>query len=406
MSLWESISSSWQAIYTNKMRSILTILGIVIGVGAVVFLISFGQGQQAQMTETFEEMGANALYITNASTNVGGKVNLTLEDAEALSNPNRAPSIKVVAPMSIATVNIAYGNENLSQSVSGVTPEIAQVRSYPVTEGNFISQIDIRKKTDVAVLGYQTALDLFGSANPVGESIRISGRRFEVIGIIEELGGMGPAVDSYALIPLTTMQARIITQTSARGHPVQTIAVQAVSTDQIDSAKEQATTILRQRHHIREGEDNDFNIIDMRDILDTMKEALGIFAIFLSSVGAISLLVGGIGIMNIMLVSVTERTREIGIRKAIGAKRRDILRQFLVESAVLSLSGGIIGLLIASSGALLISSIDLGFPTNFIMSPTIVIVVLGVSIGIGLVSGTYPAVRAARLDPIEALRHE
>jgi putative ABC transport system permease protein len=209
------------------------------------------------------------------------------------------------------------------------------------------------------------------------------------------------------MIPLTTMQAKIVTQTSPRGRPVQTIAVKATSPDEIDNATEQIVTILRQRHNIREGEDDDFTVVDMQEILNSMEQALGVFSVFLGSVGAISLVVGGIGIMNIMLVSVTERTREIGIRKAVGAKRRDILLQFLVESAMLSLSGGVIGLLFAVAGTLLVSGVELGgYTVKAPVSIDIVVAALSVAIGIGLASGAYPAFRAASLDPIESLRHE
>ena len=409
MSLWESFITSIYSLWSNKMRSALTILGIVIGVSAVVFLVSFGQGHKEQMTTTFEDLGANAIYVTTAGMSEqiqGATGSLTIEDAEALADPYRAPSVEIVAPMIEKMAKVSYGNENATVDLIGVTPEIADIIAYPVAKGDFISEQDIRRRTNVAVLGHETALNLFGTEEPLGKTIRVSGRKFEVIGVVEKKGGMMGAADDYIMIPLTTMQSRIVMQTSAKGRPVQTIAIKAASPDEIDAATEQITEILRQRHHIREGEDDDFNVIDMQDILNTMQEVLGIFQLFLGSVGAISLVVGGIGIMNIMLVSVTERTREIGIRKAVGAKRRDIVSQFLVESAMLSLIGGIIGLLIALAGSFLINNIDIGFPIKAPISANIVIVALTVSIGIGLTSGTYPAFRAARLDPIESLRHE
>ena len=410
MNLWESIISSWNTLKANKMRSGLTVLGIVIGVSAVVFLVSFGKGHQENITKIFEEMGANAIYITGTSMGqgiTGGTGSLTLEDAEALLDPNRAPSVEAVAPMIEKMDRASYGTEDTLTDVVGITPDILKMTSYPIEVGRFISEEDVRRRTSVAVLGYQTKQDLFGSNEALGESIRVAGRKFEVVGVLEKKGGMMGTADDYVMIPLTTMQTKITTQTSARGRPVQTIAVKAVNPEEIGAATEQIKTILRQRHHIREGEDDDFTVVDMQEILNSMEQALGIFSVFLGSVGAISLVVGGIGIMNIMLVSVTERTREIGIRKAVGAKRRDILRQFLVEAAMLSLAGGVIGLLIAVMGTRLVSGLDLGgYEVSAPISTDIVIIAIIVAVGIGLISGSYPAFRAARLDPIDSLRHE
>ena len=407
MNLWESVITAWQTIYTNQMRSGLTILGIVIGVSAVVFLVSFGRGHEANITAIFEEMGANAIYITGAGGFAGPIGSLTLEDAEALANPNRAPSVASVAPISSTMGKVTYGNENVVVEITGVTPEVADILGYPIAEGEFISERHVRQRADVAVLGHRTASDLFDSVSPIGETIRASGRKFEVIGVTEEQGGMMGPADEYVLIPITTMQSRIMGETSTRGQHVQIIGVQAVSTDQIEAAQEEVITILRQRHHIREGEDDDFSVVDMQEIMDQMQQVLGIFQVFIGSVGGISLVVGGIGIMNIMLVSVTERTREIGIRKAIGARRRDILRQFLIEAAMLSLSGGIIGLILAFMGTTAVTGINLGgYSVYAPMSIDIVLVAISVAIIIGLASGAYPAFRAASLDPIESLRHE
>jgi len=411
MNLWESIISSWQVLYTNKMRSSLTILGIVIGVWAVVFLVSFGRGHEANITAIFEGMGANAIYITSSSTMMqgmsGATGSLTIEDAEALANPNRAPSIDLVSPISEKMAKVVYGNENSNVDIMGATPEITEIISYPVGEGEFISEEDVKRGANVAVLGSLTATNLFNTEDPIGKTIRISGTQFQVIGVFEKKGGFIGSADDFVMIPITTMQARILGETTTRGRPVQTIGIKAVSTDQINAAREEATAILRQRHHIGPKEDDDFTVIDMQEIMKSMRQVLGIMQVFLGFVGAISLVVGGIGIMNIMLVSVTERTREIGIRKAVGAKRRDILRQFLVESAMLSLSGGIIGLTLAALATWLITGVQLGpYPVKAPMSLDIVIIALSVAVIVGLVSGIYPAYRAARLDPIESLRHE
>ncbi len=402
MSIWDSVRTSWQSIVSTKMRSVLTVLGVVIGVAAVVFLVGLGRGQQSTITSMFEDMGANAFYISSTSEKAGTGGSVTLDDAEALEDPIRAPTIDVVAPMIGSMVTVSYGNSDVNINCTGVTPAITDIRSYPVEKGNFISDVDIKRRTSVAVLGHQTALDLFGTSDPIGETIRVAGRRFQVIGIIEELGGR-PGSDDYILIPLTTMQAKIVS-----GKDVSQIAVLANDTDQIDTAIAEATEILRQRHHIREGEEEDFDIRNMTEILKNMRQSLATFSIFLGAIGAIALVVGGIGIMNIMLVSVSERTREIGIRKAIGATRPDILVQFLTEAAMLSLTGGIIGLLLALGGTALIGGLSMmgPFTIEAKIGADIIIIALVVAIGVGLISGTYPAFRAAILDPIDSLRHE
>ena len=401
MSIWESVTTSWQSIWNTKMRSALTMLSVVIGVAAVVFLVGLGRGQQSSMTTMFEDMGANAIYISSTSEKIGAGESLTLQDAEALESVVRAPSVAVVAPTINRMLKVSYGNVDVNVSCNGITPEIASVRSYPIAKGSFISDNDVKTRTSVVVLGYQTAIDLFGTANPLAENLRVAGRKFQVTGVIEELGGRSGS-DDFILIPLTTMQSKIVA-----GKDVQTIAVMATSTEEIDAAIGQVTVILRERHNIRAGEDNDFSVTNMTEVLSSMTESLATFAIFLGCIGAIALLVGGIGIMNIMLVTVSERTREIGIRKAVGAKRRDILYQFLTEASMLSLTGGVVGLLIALAGSQLIGGIQMmRFPIEAQITPDIVVLALAVSVGIGLISGTYPAFRAASLDPIESLRHE
>ena len=401
MNVWESIRSAWKSIFSNKLRSSLTMLGIVIGVSAVVLMVALGTGFQVSMQQTFENLGASALYVYSSSDKAVKTLRpLTIEDAEALKNKTLAPAIAVVSPALNAGVSASYGNSNVTVQATGVTPVITQIKSYTLAGGRFISDQDVTARENVVVLGYQTALDLFGSQSPLGKSIRISGMKFQVVGFIEKVGGF--AGDSFILMPLTTMQSKI-----SGGNDLQQIAVKAVSPDQVDAAIAQMTAIMRARHYIAPGAVDDFQIRDMREVLNSMQDQLAAFAFFLSSVGAISLIVGGIGIMNIMLVSVTERTREIGIRKAIGAKRRDILVQFLIEAAALSLSGGLIGLLLAVVASTFMPNVPMGNLTiGAQISVGVVILALTVSIGIGVISGTYPAFRAAQLDPIESLRHE
>jgi len=354
MNIWESIRTAWQSIFSNKMRSSLTMLGIVIGVSAVVLLVALGEGFQTGMKTTFENMGASALYISSSTDKAVKSVReLTLDDAEALADRSVAPSIAVVSPTLSKNVSASYGNNSVTAQCTGVMPEITEIRNYTLEGGRFISDQDIKARQNVVVLGYQTALDLFGSESPLGKSLRVEGSKFQVIGTIEKMGGF--AGDSYILMPLTTMQSKMV-----GGKNVQQIAVKAVGPDKVDSAIAEMTSILRARHYISSGAADDFAIRDMREILNSMQQTMAGFSLFLGSVGAISLIVGGIGIMNIMLVSVTERTREIGIRKAIGAKRRDILLQFLIEAAAVSLTGGLIGLLLATAGASLMGNISLG----------------------------------------------
>ena len=401
MSIWESLKTAWQSIFANKMRSSLTMLGMVIGVCAVVLLVALGQGFQTEMTQTFNDMGASALYVSQStSKEVTVMRPLTMDDAEALNDRTLAPSISVVSPTRQTRATAQYGNNNASVTVMGVTPTIVEIRNYQVDQGHFITDQDVTARASVAVLGYQTAQDLFGTDSAVGKTLRVSGARFQIVGTLQKMGGLGG--DSYVLIPLTTMQSRL-----TGGDEIQQIAVKAASPDLVDAVITEIASIMRARHYITPGASDDFQITDMREILASMQTTLATFSIFMGAVGAISLLVGGIGIMNIMLVSVTERTREIGIRKAIGARRRDILIQFLIEAAVISMTGGLIGLGLAVLGASLLGNINMGNATvTPEISATIVIVALAVSIGTGLISGTYPAFRAARLDPIESLRHE
>jgi putative ABC transport system permease protein len=401
LNILESLKTAWQSIFANKLRSSLTMLGIIIGVAAVVLLVALGNGFQTSMQQTFENLGASALYVSGTTDKTVSIIRpLTFDDSQALADKSLAPSIAIVAPTLSKGVSASYGNNNVNVQATGITPLIGDIKKYDLSAGRFITDQDVATRQNVVVLGWQTTQDLFGNQTAVGQTIRVAGGRYQVVGSVAKMGGF--TGDSFILMPLTTMQSKI-----SGGNNVQQIAVKAASPDQVDAAIAEITSIMRARHFIASGGSDDFQIRDMRDVLNQLQSQLAAFSFFLSAVGAISLLVGGIGIMNIMLVSVSERTREIGIRKAIGAKRRDILVQFLIEAAALSLSGGLIGLALALFFSLFLRNVPFGQLTvGAQISAGIVILALAVSIGIGVISGTYPAFRAARLDPIESLRHE
>ena len=396
----------------NKMRSTLTILGVVIGVAAVISLMSIGRGSQAAITNNIESMGTNLLFVSpGASTQEGVRGaqgsagTLTLEDAEAISE---VPAVVAVAPQVSSFVQVVAGRQNTRTQVIGVTPEYQFVRNFPLAQGDFITASQVKNRAKVVVLGSSVSETLFGRLIPIGESVKINGIQYKVIGVLESKGGTGfGSQDDVIMAPITTVQARMSRQvTTSGGLSVQSINVQVGSANNIDAATQQITAILEERHNVIAGND-DFTITSQQDMVQTLNESTGVFVIFLAAIAGISLLVGGIGIMNIMLVSVTERTREIGIRKSVGARRRDILLQFMVESATLSLLGGGIGILLGWGISRLISGLNIsGTTINTVMSADILILAVSVSAAIGIVFGLYPAYRAARLNPIDALRYE
>ena len=415
MKLFESLAIAIRSLLANKLRSALTMLGIIIGVGAVIALMSVGRGAQAAITSTFEKMGTNVLYVMSTSVEEGGMMaiqygtmtpTLTLEDAKALEG---VPSVTAITSVNENYVEVTAGGESKVAIIHGATPEYQQVYKYSVASGQFFSNRDIASRNTVVVLGSKVAEDLFGDDDPVGQMVKIKGKRFTVVGVFEPKGGamMGMSLDDVVVTPITTFQTRLFTQQTTRGEDaVQQIALQVASADAIDDVTAEVETILRHRHRIAADEENDFAVVSMEQMLGMFQQVLGIFTIVLGAIASVSLLVGGIGIMNIMLVSVTERTREIGIRKAVGAKRRDILSQFLLEAAMLSLLGGGIGIVGGGGLSFLISLIDIGgIALHSVVSPDIVILAVSVSVFIGVVSGIYPAMRAARLNPIDALRY-
>ncbi|MCK4388171.1 MAG: ABC transporter permease [Dehalococcoidia bacterium] len=415
MKIWDCFSTALRTLFSHKMRSILTMLGILIGVAAVISMVSLVRAEQDMVRESFESLGTNLVMVLPGAPStmmgIGGPLGsaqtLTLEDAEAIAS--NAPSVAMVAPVVQTSGQIVAGGENLGARISGVTPEYQYVSNLTLAEGSFITKQDYRGRSRVVVLGSELAGNLFGLRSPVGEAVRIDGRQFRVIGVLESKGTAFGNEDLMAYAPLSTVQSTLTVQrTSSIGHTIQAISIQAKSKEQIDSAKWEISNILRQRHHIREGEDDDFTVMSMDAILSAADQMYVIGQLIMGAIAGISLLVGGIGIMNIMLVSVTERTREIGLRKAVGAKRRDILTQFLIEAAVLSSCGGAIGVLLGWFIVKIASDAvaNMGFPFPAVVPGDVIALAVGVAVFVGLASGLYPAVRAARLDPIESLRHE
>lgn len=415
MNILESFRVSLRSLGANKLRATLTMLGVIIGVAAVIALLAVGQGASAAITEQVQGIGSNLIFVMPGSfqqngvrSAVGSATTLTLEDAEGLLDSTCCPDVLVVAPVFSANVQVVFGGNNTNTSVTGTTPEFQQVRNFYVEQGRFLELRDNETLARVAVLGSETARQLFEGKDPLGKTIKINRVPFQVIGIMQTKGGtglFGQNQDDVIFVPIRTAQTRLFgTQAlTANGQRrVSVIYVSARSEDRADSAISQITQELRQRHHIQFQQD-DFSVASQKDLLGALSQITGILTIFLASIAAISLLVGGIGIMNIMLVSVTERTREIGIRKAVGAKRRDILTQFLMEAIALSLSGGFIGILL---GASIAQAVNLTGVLTTVIEASSVVLAVGFSVAVGLFFGLYPAWRASALHPIQALRYE
>ena len=406
MSLPAVLITALSSLGANKLRTALALLGIVIGVAAVISTMSAGRGAQREIISRIGALGADLLFVYPQQTPNGVQGTLTLDDAYALIDPVSAPAVRRVAPEIGTVAEVVAGRESTFAQVIGVTPEYASVRNYDVTSGRFIAARHVQNVSDVAVLGSQLAEDLYGFRDPAGQRIRINGRQFTVIGVMESRGGANPFGDSMVMVPLTTVYFRLDSQRTAQGDiAVQSINVQTVDGASPDDAIRQVTSILRLRHRITEADD--FIVNSLEETIQTVEDASETFVIFLGAIAGISLLVGGIGIMNIMMVSVTERTREIGIRKAMGAKWRDILYQFVAEATLLSLGGGIVG---AIAGVGLSRALDgrtVGGQTfQTAVTGDITALAMAVAIAVGLFFGIYPAARAANLHPIEALRYE
>ncbi len=414
MSPLEAIRTALGAIVAHKMRSALTVLGIVIGVAAVVSLMSVGKGAQATIASRIQSLGTNLVFVRPGAVNQGGvnqgqgsSVRLTLNDAYALADPSLLPSVALVAPAINTMGQVVASGQNMRTRMVGVTPEYQYAHSYTVADGSFITQEQVDGNSLVAVLGSNVASTLFPDADPIGQSLRINNRSFRVVGVLASLGGTSLGLqDDQVLVPLTTAFYRLSGgRTPSGGVTVQQIDVQVADQRVMTQAKDEIAAALRERHQIT-GED-DFTITSQEDMISTLSETTQVLTILLGAIAGISLLVGGIGIMNIMLVSVTERTREIGLRKALGAKRRDIMSQFVMEATTLSLTGGVVGLAVGWGMSRIIAGYQLGNQVlQTVVTPDIMALAFLTSAAIGLFFGIYPAFRASSLDPIEALRHE
>ena len=409
MTLIQAFIEALESLSGNKLRSGLTVLGIVIGVAAVIAMLAVGQGAQASITGSISGIGTNLLFVFRGDPgdNVRNPKPLTLGDADALRDQFNAPSVAAVAPALQGNGVVSFGGEQTSPQLFGVTPEYFVVRNLNLAEGEFITEEHMLGRASVVLIGSEVATALLGHADGVtGETIRIEGQPFRVIGVLETKGGGAfGSEDNQVIVPFTTAQARLIRRST--NDRVDVIFVQAVSGDVVKQASEEIATILRSRHRTPVGAD-DFTVFTQQDLLSTFQSITGILTVFLGGIAGISLLVGGIGIMNIMLVSVTERTREIGLRKALGARRRDILIQFLTESSLLSLIGGIIGIILGWLISFIVGQIAVANDTAFtpIVGTDAILLATIFSAAVGLFFGIYPANRAASLEPVEALRYE
>jgi len=393
----DPLLSAWGSVVAHKLRSFLTVLGIVIGVAAVIALMAIGRGAQAEIIGSIESLGANLVVVFPE------KRSLTLEDAEAIEE--QIPNIAAVAPVLSTGAKIVAANEDTDAAVTGTTPEYRSVYNLELESGAFFSSYDYARSAKVAVLGSTIAEDLYGEANPVGETIKVNGTITYVIGVLSEKGASMVSPDDSIFVPLTLVQQTTTQKRTAQGeHIVNSVALSLEDSELSETTTAAITKLLRTRHRLLPDAEDDFGMVSMKEIAAQVSEAMSIMVIFLGSIAAIALLVGGIGVMNIMLVSVLERTREIGIRKALGAQERDIWIQFLIEAALLSFTGGLIGIAtgwgIASAVGYFVDEI------TPIVTPDIVILAASVSVGIGLFFGFYPAFQASRLNPIDALRAE
>ncbi|MCQ2735855.1 MAG: ABC transporter permease [bacterium] len=404
MSIWATLRIAIKALYANKMRTILTMLGIIIGVASVITMVSIGQGVSKSVESNIASLGTNLLTISPSTLKSGGVYQsgmsvqtLTVSDCDAIGD--ECPLIAYASPMVRRNMQVVCGNQNWNTVVYGVSYNYGNIRNWEVDQGEFLSDQDVKGSAKVCVIGTTVAENLFAGESPIGQVIRVQKVPFRVVGVLQEKGtGMGGDQDDCIMVPYTTALSRI-----SRMKYIQSIVCSIANEDETEDAISEITALLRQRHRLQDNDEDDFTIRSQADIAETMAQTTGMLTLFLSAIAFISLLVGGIGIMNIMLVSVTERIREIGIRMALGARGSDVLRQFLFESMALSLLGGTIGII----SGIILSRIAAHFMNmQTVVSLEAIAISFIFSAGVGVFFGFYPAWQASKLDPIEALRHE
>ena len=412
MSILEGLRLAVNGLLSNRLRSSLTMLGILIGVAAVILLVGVGNGASVAVQQQIQSLGSNLLTVFPSNAKGAGGVQqgfgtgstLTMDDVKAIANRQTSPDVVAAIPSAGGRAQLTYGNQNWNSSLTGTTQDFPSVRNYQLASGQFFTAANVDASSKVAVIGQTVATNLFSGADPIGQVVKINRQSFRVIGVFAQKGSSGGFnnQDDVVVVPITSAWAYLL---GGRGRNVQQIYVEATSAEATNAANAEVTQVLLDRHHISDPTQADFQILSQQDVLNSASQTTGVLTLMLGAIAGISLVVGGIGIMNIMLVTVTERTREIGIRKAIGARRRDILLQFLIESMFLSGLGGALGILIGFGLARLLPLAVSALPTPVISTPS-VFLAFGISVGIGLFFGLYPANRAARLRPIEALRYE
>ncbi len=412
MSIIEGLRLAVNGLLSNRLRSGLTMLGILIGVSAVILLVGVGNGASVAVQQQIQSLGSNLLTVFPSNARGAGGVQqgfgtgstLTLDDVKAIANRQSSPDVVTAIPSAGGRAQLTFGNQNWNSSLTGTTEDFPSVRNYPLASGQFFTAGDVDASSKVAVIGQTVVTNLFSGEDPIGQVIKINRQSFRVIGVLAQKGSSGGFnnQDDVVVVPITAAWNYLL---GGRGRNVQQIYVEATSAEATSAATTEVTQVLLDRHHISDPAQADFQILSQQDVLNSASQTTGVLTLMLGAIASISLVVGGIGIMNIMLVTVTERTREIGIRKAIGARRRDILMQFLIESMFLAGLGGALGILVGFGLSRILPLAVSSLPTPIISMPS-VFMAFGISVGIGLFFGLYPANRAARLRPIEALRYE